>query len=473
MKKFVSLTLAALMMVTSAYGAGISVNLDNENVEFESQQPVIVEGRTLIPLRGVFEKLGYEITWDAQSKTAVFVKEGTEVKVTVNADSFTVNGEENVLDVPAQIINGSMMLPLRAVGEAAGLDVSWDGESKTVSLFTDGAESTTEITTEITTESVTEQETSASVSKTSDIPEDELEILQSAADFYVTYFSIEAMIGSMAYAEHYHSYKIGGAMEYSYSENELKELIEEAIEECNMYKTAAENMNNSELSEDIVKKYISAVDATINYYEFMRDSIFTSKYDDLNEKQFNAKIESASNAIESSIYNLITVMMKSEEDVWETVGESKYNAGDIDKLDSDDKAARDKYCSEIGKTVESAMSFLDDYSTAVESSGKFKSAAGTIRNKLQSTETPDICVFDREIMISCCDLLEKAGESVDKGAFTKDGNNVEYIEFEYSMFTFDVLYKAILGDEYEMKFFDEYSEDSDTEILDDIESRFV
>ena len=464
-----SLTLAALIMVTSTYGADISVYLDNENVEFESQQPVIVEGRTLIPLRGVFEKLGYEITWEAQSKTAVFVKDGTEIKVTVNADNFTVNGEENVLDVPARIINGSMMLPLRAVGEAAGLDVNWDGESKTVNLITDGVVSTTEITTE----SVTEQETSASVSKTSDISESELEVLQSAADFYVTYFSIEAMIGSMAYAEHYHSYKIGGAMEYSYSENELKELIEEAIEECNMYKTAAENMNNDELSEDIVKRYISAVDATINYYEFMRDSIFTSKYDDLNEKQFNAKIESASGSIESSIYNLITVMMKSEEDVWETVGDSKYNAGDIDKLDSEDKAARDKYCSEIGKTVENAMSFLDDYSTAVESSDKFKSAAETIRNKLESTETPDICVFDREIMISCCDLLEKAGESVDKGAFTKDGNNVEYIEFEYSMFTFDVLYKAILGDEYEMKFFDEYSEDSDTEILDDIESKFV
>ncbi len=469
MKKFVSLSLAVMMMVTSVYGADISVNLDNENIEFESQQPVIVEGRTLIPLRGVFEKLGYEITWDTQSKTAVFVKDGTEVRVAVNADSFTVNGEEILLDVPAQIINGSMMLPLRAVGEATGLDVSWDGESKTVSLFTDKAESAAEITTE----SATEQETSVSVSGTSDIPQEDIVILKSAAEFYVTYYSIEAMLGSIAYADNYNSYKISGALEYSYSENELKGLIEDAIEECNMYKTVAENIDTGEFDGDIVEKYISLVDACINYYEFMRDSIFTSKYDDLNENQFNAKIESAYASIEASIYNLAVVMMKSEEDVWETVGDSKYNAGDVDELNDADKTARNKYLSEIGKTVESAVSFLDDYSTAVESSDNFINAAYTIKNKLESTETPDICVLDREIMKLCCDLLEKAGESIDNGAFTKDGNNAEYIEFEYSMYTFDVLYKIILGDEYEMKFFDEYSEDSDTEIIDDIESKFV
>ena len=289
MKKIVASTLAAVMMTTSVYGAGISVKLDNENVRFESQQPVIVEGRTLIPLRGVFEKLGYEITWDAQAKAATFVKEGTEVIVTVNAESFTVNGEEKLLDVPAQIINGSMMLPLRAVGEATGLDVNWDSDSKTVNLYANGIESTSEITTEATTEAVTEAVTSITASK-SDIPSEEMEIIQSAAKFYVTFFSIEAMIGSIAYAENYNSYKIGGALEFSYSENELKGLIEDAIEECNMYKTAAENMETSELDENIVKKYISAVEATINYYEFMRDSIFTSKYDDLNERQFDAKI---------------------------------------------------------------------------------------------------------------------------------------------------------------------------------------
>ena len=89
----VSLGLAALMMCSSVFAGDVSVNLDGEAVEFAGQEPVITEGRTLIPLRGVFEKLGYEISWDNNTKTAEFEKEGTKVSVTVNSDEFSVNGE--------------------------------------------------------------------------------------------------------------------------------------------------------------------------------------------------------------------------------------------------------------------------------------------------------------------------------------------------------------------------------------------
>lgn len=111
MKKFIAVSMVALMLCQSAFASDISVNLDGESVEFAAQSPVIVEGRTLIPLRGVFEKLGYEITWESETKTASFVKSDTVVNVTVNSPEFTVNGEVKTLDVPAQIINGSMMLP--------------------------------------------------------------------------------------------------------------------------------------------------------------------------------------------------------------------------------------------------------------------------------------------------------------------------------------------------------------------------
>ena len=160
MKKFVALTLSALMMCSSVFAGGISVNLNGENVEFANQAPVIIEGRTLIPLRGVFEKLGYEISWDNETKTATFTKVDTEVKVTVNANSFTLNDSSVNLDVPAQIVNGSMMLPLRAIGEATGLKVDWDNENKAVNLASDDNKvETTEATTETTTEATTNDST--------------------------------------------------------------------------------------------------------------------------------------------------------------------------------------------------------------------------------------------------------------------------------------------------------------------------
>ncbi len=136
MKKFLALFLAASIMTTNVCAAEITVTLDGDEVIFQSTEPVIENGRTLIPLRGVFEQLGYEISWDGNTKTAVFQNEGNTIEITANSDTFIMNGEAVALDVPVSIIGGSMMLPLRAVGEAAGLVVNWDPDTKTVSLST-------------------------------------------------------------------------------------------------------------------------------------------------------------------------------------------------------------------------------------------------------------------------------------------------------------------------------------------------
>ena len=83
-------------------------------------------------LREIFENLGYSIEWDANTKTATLNKDNKSISIQTGADSFSVNGVGKELDVPAQILNGSLMLPLRAIGEAAGLSVVWDSNSKTV-----------------------------------------------------------------------------------------------------------------------------------------------------------------------------------------------------------------------------------------------------------------------------------------------------------------------------------------------------
>lgn len=140
MKKFAALSLSLMMMITNVFAADVTVKLNNEEVSFAAQQPVIVEGRTLIPLRSIFESLGYTIEWQADTKTAVLKSENAVVTITANADSFDVDGNVIALDTPAQILNGSMMLPLRAIGEASGLSVGWDNETKVVTLESKAAE---------------------------------------------------------------------------------------------------------------------------------------------------------------------------------------------------------------------------------------------------------------------------------------------------------------------------------------------
>lgn len=479
MKKLVALTISLVVLSSNVFAGEINVNLNGEKVEFASQEPLISDGRTLIPLRGVFEKLGYEISWDGETKTAVFKKEDTEVKVTVNSNELEVNGAKIPIDVPAQVVNGTMMLPLRAVGEATGLEVNWDSENKTVSLVSniDNTEATTEETTEKTTEEETEAVTKKAekndAKKSSNVADDELEVLRSAARCYVTFCSVEAMLGSLSYAENYNAYKISGSLEYSYSINELIDIVDDAINECNRYKKVALNIKTGDIDKNVVKKFVALIDSCIDDYEFLRDSFATTKYDDLSDKQYKAKMESSRNAIKNAMGELFAEMIKADDNAWEIAKSEKYNAPDPENLSSEEKSKREAYYKEIGKTADAATKFIKDGETAKNMSGEFIKAADKIRNCLLNTETPNTCILDREVMLLCCDLLEQAGNDIKNGAFSDDGNNEAYIEFEYSMFTFDILFDSILGEEYEMKFFEEYSEESDTEILDEFDSKFI
>lgn len=135
MKKKIAILLSCVCIAFPALTyaqSNIQVKLDGNYVKFSGQEPTVVNNRTMVPLRGIFENLGYSIEWDADTKTATLKKDNKSISIQTGADSFSVNGVGKKLDVPAQILNGSLMLPLRAIGEASGLSVVWDSNSKTV-----------------------------------------------------------------------------------------------------------------------------------------------------------------------------------------------------------------------------------------------------------------------------------------------------------------------------------------------------
>lgn len=97
---------------------------------------VITSGRTLVPLRGIFEKLGAEVSWDPETREISAEKKGISVNLTVDSAKAYVNGKEVTLDVPAIIISGRTMVPLRFVSEAMGAIVEWDGERRCAYIYT-------------------------------------------------------------------------------------------------------------------------------------------------------------------------------------------------------------------------------------------------------------------------------------------------------------------------------------------------
>ena len=112
----------------------ITVLVNGVQVEFKNAKPVIIEGRTLVPMRDIFEALGLVVGWDAETKTVTGKKGVTDISLTIGKNKIYVDGKAQTIDVPAQIISGSTMVPLRAIGNSVGCKVSWDQNTRTVNI---------------------------------------------------------------------------------------------------------------------------------------------------------------------------------------------------------------------------------------------------------------------------------------------------------------------------------------------------
>jgi hypothetical protein len=124
-----------------------SVILNGISLTFD-QPPIIESGRTLVPIRTIAEAMGFVVSWNATTQTAAIGIEGvgsenyTGIELVLNIGSTTIlknvylNGElmitDNLtIDVPAKVVNGRTLVPVRAVAEAFGATVSWDAEIET------------------------------------------------------------------------------------------------------------------------------------------------------------------------------------------------------------------------------------------------------------------------------------------------------------------------------------------------------
>lgn len=103
-----------------------SVLINNQFLQCD-QPPVIKNDRTLVPMRAIFEALGAEVSWNDETKTAEGVKDGKKVAVTIDENAIAINDEKHEIDVPAQLIHDRTMVPVRAISEAFDCIVNWNG----------------------------------------------------------------------------------------------------------------------------------------------------------------------------------------------------------------------------------------------------------------------------------------------------------------------------------------------------------
>ena len=141
MKKIISILSACAILTAGAMSVSaaddIKVIVDSKPVTFD-QQPIIQDGRTLVPMRAIFEAMGCEVQWEAASQRITASNSSKTITMNINNVTMRVAEQEGVtnvtLDVPPQIVGDRTVVPVRAISEALGANVGWDADTRTVTV---------------------------------------------------------------------------------------------------------------------------------------------------------------------------------------------------------------------------------------------------------------------------------------------------------------------------------------------------
>ncbi|MBQ8941216.1 MAG: copper amine oxidase N-terminal domain-containing protein [Firmicutes bacterium] len=99
---------------------------------------VIRNGRTFVPVRGVFEQLGFSVDWNAAAEKASLSDGKHNISIIKGANYFKIDGKQIYPDVSQQVINNSLYLPVKAIADAVGAETSWNAEKKLVHISYNG-----------------------------------------------------------------------------------------------------------------------------------------------------------------------------------------------------------------------------------------------------------------------------------------------------------------------------------------------
>ena len=116
----------------------VKIKIDGQSVENLDVPPIIINDRTMVPARAVFEKMGAEVVWNDETREVYITKDSTLVVLKIDSSIGNTNGAEFKMDTPAKIVNDRTMIPVRAASEALGCIVGWDDKTRVVTINSAG-----------------------------------------------------------------------------------------------------------------------------------------------------------------------------------------------------------------------------------------------------------------------------------------------------------------------------------------------
>lgn len=110
---------------------GIKIYI-NDELRSVDPEPFIENGRTYVPIRFIAENFGAAVDWDASQERVTIRQPGKKIDIFINDNQALINGCPKVIDVAPMIVKGRTVVPLRFIAEDIGLDVRWDGNTKSI-----------------------------------------------------------------------------------------------------------------------------------------------------------------------------------------------------------------------------------------------------------------------------------------------------------------------------------------------------
>lgn len=128
----ISLSFIALLLpvaVSAQTSEPYTIYWDEEPISFDNS-PVMEDDDILVELRAILERLGYQVGWDEQSKTAFGLKNDLQIDFPIGRAEAIVNGEVKELPIHTRVVNGRTLIPLEFIIEEAGYEMIIDSSAR-------------------------------------------------------------------------------------------------------------------------------------------------------------------------------------------------------------------------------------------------------------------------------------------------------------------------------------------------------
>lgn len=113
-----------------------TVIVDGKTIVFKNAPAQVVLGRTMVPLRGVFEAIGAYVDYDEENRVITAKRDNEMLELRLGDKIAKKNGAEIMLDAPPKVIDGTTMVPLRFISESLGAKVEYDKANNRILIST-------------------------------------------------------------------------------------------------------------------------------------------------------------------------------------------------------------------------------------------------------------------------------------------------------------------------------------------------